>query len=645
MINRSGQWVMMLLFILLLGFPIPIGADGQGEQYIVQFESETARESWLEPAGKTDYTLHESINGVSLILTKEEVRQLSRSVPGVKHVVKDAVISVHRSNEPSWEIETITQSNENTLTETGKGVKVSIIDTGIEMHHPNLDYTEGICLIADAESCENGYQDDNGHGTHVAGVVNAQGLDGMSGVAPDAELYVVKAMNARGDGKISDVIAGIEWSLDQEVDIINLSITSETSHSILNEVLRHAAAQDILLVGAAGNVHRSERPVMYPAKHPDVHAIASVGKNRQPSNFSAFGPEIHFAAPGEAILSTDLLSASYQEREGYSVKSGTSMAVPFVSSVMALYMERYPHLSGDEMVGIMEAEALQAMDFADKDPYTGYGIVQTPKEKGEPQVDQVPVKKPRDGKVVLELELLEEGSYVVYRNGIEIGSSLTGPAFTDYVHPGPYLYEVYEVTGDTKRYYGSTAIIHTTGIHLTDVNPSSWYYRDVYYLASADITRGFPDGSFRPYLNLTRAEAVTMIVRALELEAESSRSWDSPFNDVSKESFAYEAIHLARENHIVSGYGDGTFRPGAQVTRAEVAIMLQNAWFSDYNPSYTASGTFTDIHPQETAYKAINTLYENNVTSGFPDGTFRGNENIQRNQYARFLSATAETAQ
>lgn len=628
--------------IMMMGFSVTgtLAAEN-GVPYILQFDSEETRDAWLETMDVASFTVHDSITGVSLHLSDDEVAGLEHRVPGLSAVSQDRLVSIGGTLSDAWGFETVNHTRRGLMDGDGSGVSISVIDTGIERRHPNLSYVRGTCTITMTGGCDNGYQDDNGHGTHVAGIINAQGLEDLTGIAPGADLYVVKAMNENGDGRISDVITGIEWSIDQGVDIVNLSITTEFSHSMLNESIEYAAARGVILVGAAGNIHEPQRPVMYPAKHPDVIAVSSVNADRMPSLFSAFGPEIVLSAPGEGILSTDLLSRHFHGRPGYSVKSGTSMASPFVAGIFALYQERYPHLNRRDLTDVVTANADQPGNSSARNEAFGFGIVQVPLSRGNEEGAVIPVIEEEDGAWKLDLSDLEGERYTLFRNGIIIAEGLTEPVFRDYLPGGDHLYEVFSEENQTRRFLGASRLFSSEGMRFNDVRPFSWYHRDVYFLNRAGISEGFPDGSFRPYLNITRAEAVTMIVRALGLDVGSNSDGPAPFNDVSTESFAFGAIRAAEAEGIIGGYGDGTFRPGANISRGEVAIMLANAWFPDYEPAMAASFAFSDIHASESAYRAINTIFEQQITSGFPDGTFRSDQPVQRNQFARFLYAAS----
>ncbi|MFA6694664.1 MAG: S8 family peptidase [Bacillota bacterium] len=213
---------------------------------------------------------------------------------------------------------------------TGKGVSVAVIDTGIAKHQ-DLNVLSGISTLGETHT--DNYLDDNGHGTHVAGIIAASGKNqGLLGMAPNVDLYAVKALDKYGSGYVSDIIEGIAWAVENDMDIANLSLgTSETSEA-LRRAVRRAAMSSTILVAASGNSGLTSNPgVLYPAKYPEVLSVGSVNSNGTFSTFTSYGPELDMLAYGENILST-YLGNSYRR------ESGTSMAAPQVSGALALLL-------------------------------------------------------------------------------------------------------------------------------------------------------------------------------------------------------------------------------------------------------------------------------------------------------------------
>lgn len=203
---------------------------------------------------------------------------------------------------------------------TGKGVKVGVIDTGIASH-PDLSISGGVSYVTGASS----YKDDNGHGTHVAGTIAARkDGTGVVGVAPEASLYAIKVLNSSGSGYLSWIIAGIDWAISNDMDVINMSLGSSSGTTSFQSAVDRAYAAGIVVVAAAGNrgtVSGTEDSVSYPARYNSVIAVAATYGNNNRASFSSTGSSVEISAPGVSVRSTVLNS-------GYAAYSGASMAAP-----------------------------------------------------------------------------------------------------------------------------------------------------------------------------------------------------------------------------------------------------------------------------------------------------------------------------
>jgi thermitase len=232
--------------------------------------------------------------------------------------------------------------------------KVAILDTGIDTDHPDLennvyksddkpnnnkdddkngyvDDTYGLNAIAGKGSGE----DDNGHGTHVSGIVAGRGNNdvGVSGTCWSSKLLAVKFMNSKGKGSTSAAIAGIQYAVKKGFKIINCSFGSSASSSSLHDAVDYAQDHNVLLVVAAGNDSENiDKHPLYPASYSDsnILAVAATTSDDTLADFSNFGSTaVDVAAPGENIYSTYLGG-------GYRTLSGTSMAAPYAAGVAAL---------------------------------------------------------------------------------------------------------------------------------------------------------------------------------------------------------------------------------------------------------------------------------------------------------------------
>ncbi len=238
---------------------------------------------------------------------------------------------------------------------SGVGVKTAVLDTGIDVDHPDLlDNLKGGTNIIDPLRH---FDDDNGHGTRVAGTI--AGVDngiGVKGVAPRSALYGVKVLDSEGKGWLSDVITGLEWSVNNKMDIINMSLGTPTQSPTLQEAVNEVYNKGIVQIAAAGS---GATAVYYPAAFEETIAVSAVDKYNAFASWSNAGERIDVAAPGVDIFTTD-------KDGGYTTLSGTSMAAPHVTGAAALILENQPFLTPEkvryyltstaEMLGLSNAQ-------------------------------------------------------------------------------------------------------------------------------------------------------------------------------------------------------------------------------------------------------------------------------------------------
>ncbi len=233
-------------------------------------------------------------------------------------------------------------------TSKGSGVRAAILDTGIQLDHPDLknNIIGGVNTINSRKTAN----DDNGHGTHVAGIVAA--LDnsfGVVGVAPEAHLYAVKVLGASGSGWLSDIIEGLEWCINNDMQIANMSFGSSTDSRLFREAIEETSRAGIVLVGAAGNEGSA---VIYPAAYPEVIAVAASDSEDKIPYWSNSGPALDLTAPGVSIYST-------YKGSTYRTLSGTSMASPHAAGVCALVLAvpKYKDLDPAQVKAQLETTA------------------------------------------------------------------------------------------------------------------------------------------------------------------------------------------------------------------------------------------------------------------------------------------------
>jgi subtilisin len=293
----------------------------------VGFNSERGRSAALDAA---EEVLREfEFDAVTIRGRKETVTGLE-SNPTIRYVEENGTMHALAETLP-WGIDRVDAEVAHANGETGDGADVAIIDTGIDATHPDLEPNlgEGRAFTGGVESSN--WQDDNGHGTHCAGIADAVDNDrGVVGVSTEATLHAVKVLTASGSGTTSDVAAGIEYVGDQGWDVGSLSLGGGGSTETLKDAVQYAHEQGVLLVAAAGNDGPCEDCVGYPAGYPEVVAVSSTDENDDLSDFSSTGPEVELAAPGSNVYSTYV--------GGYATLSGTSMACPHVSGASGQLM-------------------------------------------------------------------------------------------------------------------------------------------------------------------------------------------------------------------------------------------------------------------------------------------------------------------
>ena len=257
----------------------------------------------------------------------------------------------------------------------GDGVVVAVLDSGVQLDHPDLKgnlWTNSRELPNGKDDDNNGYVDDvfganifqndgnvvddEGHGTHVAGIVAAQAGNsvGGSGIAPKARIMAVKVLDSARKGNSTVLARGITYAVNMGARILNVSINGDSTTPDLGDALRYASAKGATVVASAGNNSRDiDTAPSYPASsaEPSVLSVSASDPDGGLLGFANRGlSSVDLAAPGEAILST-------ARGSGYENRSGTSMSAPFVAGALALLQAARPDMSQPELRGALLATA------------------------------------------------------------------------------------------------------------------------------------------------------------------------------------------------------------------------------------------------------------------------------------------------
>jgi len=322
---------LLVIYSLATGSMAPRCAVG--ERCIIGYDSEVGI-----PAG---LTVVEHIPALNAVVVEEtaQVRVFSRAegvryteTDGEMRLIEPVAYTLLASVDPlvaQWHLAAIDAVGAWTRTK-GKGQTVAVVDTGTDCAHPDL---AGICKagknFTSSTPCGPGSNcDGHGHGTHVAGIVAAVGR--VLGVSPEAKVIPVKVLTDQGGGLWSDVAMGIVWAADQAPVAINMSLGSPGASQVVQDAVNYALGKGITVVVARGN-NGSAAPD-YPACYPGVINVTATGVGGARAAWSSFGncgERLQIAAPGESIAST-------VPGGGLEAWSGTSMAAPVVSGVVAL---------------------------------------------------------------------------------------------------------------------------------------------------------------------------------------------------------------------------------------------------------------------------------------------------------------------
>ncbi|RIX51033.1 peptidase S8 [Paenibacillus nanensis] len=251
-----------------------------------------------------------------------------------------------------------------------KDIIIALVDTGIDLDHPDLkdNLVPGVNLVDPKKSPD----DDNGHGTSVAGVIAAKGNNGIgvSGILWNAKLMPVKALDEWGDGTEQDLGEGIMYAVKNGAKVIVLSVGLHRSSPYMQDIVNYAENQGVLLIAASGNdgvTMGSKAAVKYPAAYPTVLAVGGAKSGGSPDERSNGGPELDLIAPWHVY--TTAVGGTYKKEEG------TSMAAPQAAAAAAMILARHPDFKPYQVRDLLRQTA-KDIGTAGVDDSSGYGLLQ-----------------------------------------------------------------------------------------------------------------------------------------------------------------------------------------------------------------------------------------------------------------------------
>ncbi|MER5738317.1 MULTISPECIES: type VII secretion-associated serine protease mycosin [unclassified Streptomyces] len=303
-----------------------------------------------------------------------------------------------------WSLQRV-QLDELWAQSTGKGVRVAVIDTGVDVRNPQLakavDARSGINLIPKEAKDANGYKlkrgkengttDTVGHGTKVAGIIAARPAKGTGfvGLAPDATIIPIQQNDAEGNGTTTTLAAAIRHAIAKGAHVINIS--QDTADAVkptplLQQAVQAALDKDIVVVASAGNDGLGGNvKATYPASYPGVLAVAASDRNNERAQFSQSGDFVGVAAPGVDMVST-------VPGGGHCADNGTSFSAPYVAGLAALIKAKHGKWTQRQIVAQIQQTAERSV--AGHDRLVGWGVVDPVRALTE---DDKPLEKPVAG--------------------------------------------------------------------------------------------------------------------------------------------------------------------------------------------------------------------------------------------------------
>lgn len=297
----------LIAFYLAVMLVLPVHADGDGPspmvKVIVSFDHQPGDKDieLIKNNGGKVKVHYKLVPAIAADIPKNKVEVLQQS-PGVRRVESDVIVWALDQTLP-WGVDRIDAELVHPAN-NGTGVKVAVLDTGIDLDHPDLQVAGQATFVAGTTTAD----DDNGHGTLVAGIIAARNNDtGVIGVAPEAQLYAVKVLDSYGSGLVSDIMSGLQWAVDHQMQVVNMSFGGGVWPWAGEQALANAYNAGIVLVASAGNrdsADPSGDSLVYPARYNPVISVGATDEQNVKLTNSSTGYTLELVAPGANIPST-----------------------------------------------------------------------------------------------------------------------------------------------------------------------------------------------------------------------------------------------------------------------------------------------------------------------------------------------------
>lgn len=440
---------------------------------------------------------------------------------------------------------------------TGSGVKIAIIDSGINRDHDDL---QSVNIETGYNVIDNSTEttDNFGHGTFVAGIIagNSHNEIGIDGICDDVTIVPIKCFDSTLTNT-KNVVSGIYKAVDDyQCDVINLSLGVSMDLPELKEAVDYAASKNVIVVAAVGNNGETQpEQLIYPAAYDSVIGVGAHDKDGNICAFSHTNSSVYVTAPGE-----DLFSLSANGSTEYSIVSGTSFASAHVAA-MAVIAKSYDKSITVEEFKILLANSATDMGAPGYDTSYGYGMVSV--TAMIENLQSLPAF--RDISDHWAKDNIEYCYEMGLMSGVEDGIFQPDGTLTRAM-----------IVSILWRLDGSPA---TSGsIAFSDVETGSWYELAVKWAAENAVVSGYGDGLFGPNDNVTREQLATILYgyasyKNMDLTSVTPVGY-TDWGQIS--TYALEPVSWAITNHIISGKTADTVVPQGFATRAEAATLLRN---------------------------------------------------------------------
>lgn len=556
-----------LIFALIAALILPVCyADGADISAPAEFDGYIVKLAETDGARLMSYCGLEAIEpaqGLYLAGTPGEVMELASGgaveyfEPNYTVTLMDVPDDKYYSQQ--WNLEYINAAAVWQGGYSGSGVRVAVIDSGINALHEDL---AGVSILSGVNVLEESapVSDTLGHGTFVSGVIAAKRGNalGISGITDGVTLVPIKCFSDSKETSVSYIIKGIYAAVDDfDCAVINLSLGLDKDMISFRECIEHANSKGAIIVSAAGNSGGTEK--LYPAAYDSVVGVGSISREGKVSSFSNHNSSVCVVAPGEKIISLG------KDSVGYSEGSGTSYSVPHISAMAVVAKSIWPDITAAEFI---EALKLCADDLGDAgyDEYYGYGSVNAAK-----LIDAVKAQRPSN----VEFEDTKghwAEEYISFAAGRGLFSGVSASRF----EPETGMSRAMTVTVLARLYGGE---LPSAAPVFGDVPADEWYSAAVVWGAQNGVVKGVDNGRFMPDEPVNREQMAVFLWRYAACyglsDGTAEESSLSSFTDAGEISaWAREALAWCVENGLVNGRTADTISPQGGITRAEAAAML-----------------------------------------------------------------------